>query len=166
MRKYFLEKKNETVEFRSVNIHLGDVTPRISFNFIVTMPNNDSDIVPRSEVEEAIRISRGRINEIFQLDDQTLEFIGIAPTLEPPYTPPVTVWLILFGIVMGIVIVAMIVLIINGQRNQRKKRKATENELSQTTIANRHDNSGTKNDDSGGQDNLYYLQDDECSSAF
>lgn len=40
---------------RSVNIHVGDMTPRISFIFIVTMPNNDSDIVPRFEVEEAIR---------------------------------------------------------------------------------------------------------------
>lgn len=65
-------------------------------------------------------MSRGRINEIFQLDDQTLEFIGIAPTLEPPYTPPVTVWLILFGIVMGIAIVGTIILIIKGQRSRRK----------------------------------------------
>lgn len=44
---------------RSVNIHVGDVTPRISFHFIVTMPNDDSDIVPRSEVEEAIRWNFG-----------------------------------------------------------------------------------------------------------
>ncbi|XP_060091098.1 angiotensin-converting enzyme 2 [Heteronotia binoei] len=165
MRKYFLEEKNETVEFRSVNIHVGDVTPRISFHFIVTMPNNDSDIVPRSEVEEAIRKSRGRINEIFQLDDQTLEFIGIPPTLAPPYTPPVTVWLILFGIVMGIVTVGIIVLIIKGQRNQRKER-AAENDVSQMTSVNCDDNSEEQKNVSSGENNPGYLKDDECSSAF
>uniref|UniRef100_A0ACB8FI67 Metallothionein expression activator n=1 Tax=Sphaerodactylus townsendi TaxID=933632 RepID=A0ACB8FI67_9SAUR len=179
MRKYFLQEKVETIEFRSVNVHVFDVTERISFLFIVTMPNNDSEVVPRSEVEEAIRQSRGRINDIFQLDDQTLEFIGIVPTLAPPFTPPVTVWLILFGIVMGVVVVGIIILNIKGYRSRKRRRNATENELHQPISVNSHDSSGEMNlaylqDDNSGEKNLdsngemkpAYLQDNDCSSSF
>uniref|UniRef100_A0A8D0EAX9 Angiotensin-converting enzyme n=1 Tax=Salvator merianae TaxID=96440 RepID=A0A8D0EAX9_SALMN len=119
MRKYFSEVKNETADFQTTDIHIGEVTQRISFVFTVSMPNNVTDLVPRSEVEDAIRLSRGRINEAFKLDDQTLEFVGISPTLEPPSEPPVTVWLIVFGIIIGLIVVAAIALIIMGQRDRR-----------------------------------------------
>jgi len=65
-------------------------------------------------------MSRGRISEAFRLDDNTLEFDGIVPTLATPYKPPVTIWLILFGVVMSLIVIGVIVLIITGQRDKRK----------------------------------------------
>lgn len=66
------------------------------------------------------RLFRGRINDVFQLDDNSLEFLGIQPTLRPPYEPPVTIWLIIFGVVMGVVVIGIIVLIFTGIRDRRK----------------------------------------------
>lgn len=65
-------------------------------------------------------MSRGRISEAFKLDDKTLEFEGILPTLTPPFEPPVTIWLIVFGVVIGVVVVGIIVLIFTGQRDKKK----------------------------------------------
>ncbi|KAG8137336.1 hypothetical protein E2320_004589 [Naja naja] len=80
MQKYFSEIKNKTVLFQTDNVHVSDVTLRISFYFTVSMPNNISEL----------SIS-DRINEAFKLTDQTLEFVGLIPTLAPPYEPPITV---------------------------------------------------------------------------
>lgn len=66
------------------------------------------------------RLSRDRINDVFQLDDNSLEFLGIQPTLGPPYEPPVTIWLIIFGVVMGVVVIGIVVLIFTGIRDRRK----------------------------------------------
>ncbi|XP_053243142.1 angiotensin-converting enzyme 2 [Podarcis raffonei] len=146
MRKYFLDYQNESIAFQSMNVHVGDVTPRISFVFTVSMPNNGTnvtDFVPKSQVEAAIRLSRGRINEAFQLDDQTLEFVGIPPTLATPYEPPVTIWLIIFGVIMGLVVVGVITLIITGQRDRRKR--AAENQLVQTAAVNPYEEVGIGN---------------------
>lgn len=65
-------------------------------------------------------MSRGRINDAFRLDDSSLEFLGVQPTLAPPYEPPVTVWLIIFGVVMGVVVTGIVVLIFTGIRDRRK----------------------------------------------
>jgi angiotensin-converting enzyme 2 len=65
-------------------------------------------------------MSRGRINDVFRLDDNTLEFLGIYPTLGPPYQPPVTTWLIVFGVVMGIVVVGIALLVFTGIRDRKK----------------------------------------------
>ena len=65
-------------------------------------------------------MSRGRISEAFRLDDNTLEFDGLVPTLATTYKPPVTIWLILFGVVMSLIVIGVIVLIITGQRDKRK----------------------------------------------
>ncbi|XP_019384826.1 PREDICTED: angiotensin-converting enzyme 2 isoform X1 [Crocodylus porosus] len=129
MRKYFLEVKSETVDFQSRDIYVDSVTQRISFSFFVSMPGNISNVVSKSDVEQAIRMSRGRISEAFKLDDNTLEFEGILPTLTPPYEPPVTIWLIVFGVVIGIVVVGIVVLIFTGQRDKKKKKKEKANEL-------------------------------------
>ncbi|KAM8752469.1 angiotensin-converting enzyme 2 [Rhynchonycteris naso] len=128
MREYFLKVKNQTILFREDNVRVSDLQPRISFKFIVTSPKNLSDIIPRSEVEEAIRMSRSRINDAFRLDDNSLEFLGIQPTLGPSYQPPVTIWLIVFGVVMGVVVVGIAVLIFTGIRDRRKKSQATSEE--------------------------------------
>ncbi|NXD06679.1 ACE2 enzyme, partial [Nothocercus nigrocapillus] len=120
MRRYFSEMKHQEVAFQVEDIHVGQETPRISFYFTVSMPGNVSDVVPRADVESAIRMSRDRINEAFKLDDNTLEFEGILPTLATPYEPPVTVWLIIFGVVISLVVIGVVVLIITGQRDRRK----------------------------------------------
>ncbi|NWU54163.1 ACE2 enzyme, partial [Dromas ardeola] len=120
MRKYFAEVKQQQVKFQTTDVHAKQQTKRISFYLTVSMPGNISDIVPKTDVENAIRMSRGRINEAFRLDDNTLEFVGILPTLATPYEPPVTIWLIIFGVVIGLVVIGVIVLIITGQRDRKK----------------------------------------------
>ncbi|KAM8820243.1 ACE2 enzyme, partial [Eudromia elegans] len=120
MRKYFSKEKHQELNFQVEDIHVGRETPRISFYFTVSMPGNVSNVIPRADVESAIRMSRERINEAFKLDDNTLEFEGILPTLATPYEPPVTIWLILFGVVISLVVIGLVVLIITGQRNRRK----------------------------------------------
>uniref|UniRef100_A0A7N8Y3K2 Angiotensin-converting enzyme n=1 Tax=Mastacembelus armatus TaxID=205130 RepID=A0A7N8Y3K2_9TELE len=57
---------------------------------------------------------RGRINDAFQLDDRTLEFVGVPATLAPPVEQPVEVWLVLFGVVMGLVVLMGLYLVISG----------------------------------------------------
>lgn len=149
MRKYFLEVKNQTVLFGEENIRVSDVKPRISFNFFVTAPKNVSDVIPRNEVENAIRMSRGRINDIFGLDDKSLEFLGIQPTLEPPYQPPVTIWLIIFGVVMGIVVIGIIILIVTGIKGRKKKNQARreENPYASVEFGKGESNAGFQNSD-------------------
>uniref|UniRef100_A0A663M8Y2 Angiotensin-converting enzyme n=1 Tax=Athene cunicularia TaxID=194338 RepID=A0A663M8Y2_ATHCN len=121
MRKYFAEMKQKEVNFQITDIHVGEQTQRVSFYLTVSMPGNISDTVPKADVEDAIRMSRGRINEAFRLDDNTLEFVGILPTLATPYEPPVTIWLIVFGVVISLVVIGIIVLIITGQRDRKNE---------------------------------------------
>ncbi|KFR15510.1 Angiotensin-converting enzyme 2 [Opisthocomus hoazin] len=121
MRKYFAEEKQQEVDFQITDVHVQEQTQRISFYLSVSMPGNNSDLVPKADLENAIRMSRGRINEAFRLDDNTLEFVGIYPTLATPYEPPVTIWLIIFGVVISLVVIGVIVLIITGQRDRKKK---------------------------------------------
>nr|XP_060477170.1 angiotensin-converting enzyme 2 [Panthera onca]XP_060477235.1 angiotensin-converting enzyme 2 [Panthera onca] len=128
MREYFSKVKNQTIPFVEDNVWVSNLKPRISFNFFVTASKNVSDVIPRREVEEAIRISRSRINDAFRLDDNSLEFLGIQPTLSPPYQPPVTIWLIVFGVVMGVVVVGIVLLIVSGIRNRRKNNQARSEE--------------------------------------
>ncbi|NP_001269290.1 angiotensin-converting enzyme 2 precursor [Chinchilla lanigera] len=147
MREYFLKVKNQTVPFREEDVWVSDETPRISFTFFVTAPNNISDIIPKSEVEDAIRLSRSRINDVFRLDDNSLEFLGIYPTLSPPYEPPVTIWLIVFGVVMGLVVLGIVILVITGIRDRRKKSqtKREENPYSSVDIDKGESNTGFQN---------------------
>ncbi|MGH0190822.1 UNVERIFIED_CONTAM: hypothetical protein FKN15_051221 [Acipenser sinensis] len=100
--------------------------PRISFYFIVREPTNNLTIIPKVDVERAIRLSRGRFNSAFLLDDQTLEFEGIRATLAPPPEQPVTVWLVVFGVVFGIVVLAGVYLVITGYRARKRKAKEQE----------------------------------------
>ncbi|KAM4701859.1 angiotensin-converting enzyme 2 [Discoglossus pictus] len=122
MSKYYSKEKEQEIQFRSENVHIFNETKRISFFFYVVMPNT-SDILPKFELEQAVRMSRGRINDIFLLDDYSLEFVGILPTLRPPPKQPVTVWLVVFGVVAGILVVAFVALVIVGQKDRAKKRK-------------------------------------------
>ncbi|XP_028617961.1 angiotensin-converting enzyme 2 [Grammomys surdaster] len=149
MREYFSNVKNQTVLFGEEDVWVSDLSPRVSFNFFVTSPKNASDVIPRSEVEDAIRMSRGRINDIFRLNDNSLEFLGIHPTLEPPYQPPVTIWLIIFGVVMGMVVVGIIILIVTGIKGRKKKKetKREENPYGSVDIGKGESNAGFQNSD-------------------
>ncbi|XP_072527329.1 angiotensin-converting enzyme 2 [Salminus brasiliensis] len=126
MRQYYLETKREEVNFLSENIHTYKLTPRISFYFVVTDPTTESKIIPKSEVEPAIWMSRDRINGVFHLSDDTLEFEGMLATLAPPAEQPVTIWLVVFGVVMAVVVCAGIYLVVMGVVNRKRKAKSLE----------------------------------------
>ncbi|XP_033864484.2 collectrin-like [Acipenser ruthenus] len=123
MRKY---TGQETFNVSSVIVC--DETPRVSFWFVVTNPNNTATLIPKNAVEEAVRLSRNRINSAFLLSDKTLQFLGIPPTLAPPSQPSLPVWLIVFGVVMGIVTTGILALIIIGFIQRKKKEKTIEDE--------------------------------------
>lgn len=149
MREYFSKVKNQTVPFGVEDVYVGDLKPRVSFIFCVTSPKNVSDIIPRTEVEGAIRMSRSRINDAFRLDDNSLEFLGIQPTLGPPYQPPVTIWLIVFGVVMGVVVIALGLLIFTGIRDRRKKdqERSEENPYPSVDLSKGENNPGFQTGD-------------------
>uniref|UniRef100_A0A8C5DD81 Angiotensin-converting enzyme n=1 Tax=Gouania willdenowi TaxID=441366 RepID=A0A8C5DD81_GOUWI len=123
MRQYY-SQRNETLIFTASDVLTYNETPRISFYLLVTKPGNPSVFIPKREVEAAIRLSRGRINEAFQLDDWTLEFVGIVPTLAPPIEQPVEVWLVVFGVVIGLVVLLGVYLIISGVRERKSTSKS------------------------------------------
>ncbi|KAM9577586.1 angiotensin-converting enzyme 2 [Trichechus inunguis] len=149
MREYFSKVKNQTILFGEEDVRVSDLKPRISFNFFITAPNNVSDIIPKTEVEEAIRMSRGRINDVFRLDDNSLEFVGIQPTLSPPYQPPVVIWLIVFGVVMAVVVIGIVFLIFTGIRDRRKKSQASceENPYASGDLSKGENNPGFQSTD-------------------
>uniref|UniRef100_A0A3B3SRS3 Angiotensin-converting enzyme n=1 Tax=Paramormyrops kingsleyae TaxID=1676925 RepID=A0A3B3SRS3_9TELE len=113
MRHYYALEMVQTLNFRSDNVHIYQVKPRISFYFVVTNPVDPVVLIPKEVVESAI-LSRGRINSAFLLDDKTLEFEGIISTLSPPVEPAVTVWLVVFGVIMGLSLLLGTYLIISG----------------------------------------------------
>ncbi|KAI5939323.1 angiotensin-converting enzyme 2 [Manis javanica] len=149
MREYFSKVKKQTIPFEDECVRVSDLKPRVSFIFFVTLPKNVSAVIPRAEVEEAIRISRSRINDAFRLDDNSLEFLGIQPTLQPPYQPPVTIWLIVFGVVMGVVVVGIVVLIFTGIRDRKKKDQARseQNPYASVDLSKGENNPGFQNVD-------------------
>ncbi|KAF7656047.1 hypothetical protein LDENG_00046830 [Lucifuga dentata] len=120
MRQYY-SQMNMTLPFTSENVLTYEEKPRISFYIVVTNPANPSSYIAKQDVQAAIQLSRGRINDAFQLDDQTLEFEGILATLAPPTEQPVEVWLVVFGVVMGIITLAGTYLVISGIRDRKKK---------------------------------------------
>ncbi|XP_048652237.1 collectrin isoform X1 [Marmota marmota marmota] len=68
-------------------------------------------------------MNRNRINNVFFLNDQTLEFLKIPSTIAPPMDPPVPIWIIIFGVIFCIVIVAITLLVLSGIRQRRRKNK-------------------------------------------
>ncbi|XP_069746369.1 angiotensin-converting enzyme 2 isoform X2 [Narcine bancroftii] len=121
MRKFWEENKGELLNFVAENVKLFQETKRISFYFYVVHPINNTMIIPKSEVEQAIRQNRNRFNNAFLLNDETLEFVGIPLTLAPKSEPPVTVWLIVFGVIISLVCIALIILIVDGYRSRKNQ---------------------------------------------
>nr|XP_021578547.1 collectrin isoform X2 [Ictidomys tridecemlineatus] len=112
----------ETTEIS--HVLLCNVTQRVSFWFVVTDPSKNHTL-PAVEVQSAIRMNRNRINNVFFLNDQTLEFLEIPSTIAPPMDPPVPIWIIIFGVIFCIVIVAITLLVLSGIRQRRRKNKGS-----------------------------------------
>ncbi|XP_032417398.1 angiotensin-converting enzyme 2 [Xiphophorus hellerii] len=131
LRQYY-SQKDQNLPFTAENILTYEETPRISFYMVATNPGSPSTYIHKSDMEAAVRLYRGRINEAFQLDDHTLEFIGMVPTLAPPVQQPVEVWLVVFGVVMGVTALLGVYLVISGVRARKKKssKPAAENPYS------------------------------------
>ncbi|XP_044525200.1 angiotensin-converting enzyme 2 [Gracilinanus agilis] len=157
MRQYFLQVKKQSIPFSNENVKMFDLKPRVSFCFVVTNPPNGTSFVPREVVEEAIRRSRDRINDAFRLNDNSLEFVGIPPTLAPPYEPPVTIWMIVFGVVMGIVVIGIVYLIYAGVRDRKKRSK---------TSSSNDENPYVDVDVAGGQHNPGFQNNDDAQTSF
>ncbi|XP_055500738.1 angiotensin-converting enzyme 2 [Leucoraja erinacea] len=129
MRKYWKEFKAQQVNFVAENVQIFEETKRISFFFRVLNPVNITEMIPKTEVEQAIRSNRNRFNKAFLLSDDTLEFVGIPPTYPPQTEAPVTVWLIVFGVIISLVCIGLIILIVTGYRARKQKAKAQDTEV-------------------------------------
>ncbi|XP_072370449.1 collectrin [Scyliorhinus torazame] len=119
-------RKSMNKPFNVSDVHICAETKRISFYFVVTNSSDLSKPLPKTAVEEAIRMVRPRFNNAFSLDDRTLEFLGIEPTLAPHSEPSVMVWLIVFGVIMGLIVVGLIAITIIGHRDKIKKTRASK----------------------------------------
>lgn len=128
MSKYFGSVKEQEIVFSNDDVHIFKETKRISFFFYVTMPGKLDQVVPKSEVEAAIRLSRGRISSTFHLDDYSLEFLGIPPTLSPAKEQSFEVWLVVFGVVAGFLVIALVVLLFLGYKDKKKLKKSKKEE--------------------------------------
>ncbi|XP_073421365.1 collectrin [Dendrobates tinctorius] len=106
------------------NVLICNVTPRVSFWFVVTSPSNISEPLQSAEVKNAIRLGRNRINNAFLLDDNTLEFLSIPPTLAPEVMSSSKSWLIVFGVVVGLLGVVCILFVLSGIKRMRKRKSA------------------------------------------
>ncbi|XP_018418563.1 PREDICTED: collectrin [Nanorana parkeri] len=113
---------NNTIQIS--NILLCNVTQRVSFWFVVTAPSNSSKPIDSAKVKNAIRLERNRINSAFLLNDNTLEFIDIPPTIAPEANPSSQSWLIVFGVVTGLLGLASILFTVSGIKRYRKNKVA------------------------------------------
>ncbi|XP_073473038.1 collectrin [Aquarana catesbeiana] len=117
---------NNTIQIS--NILLCNVTQRVSFWFVVTTPSNSSEPIDSTKVKNAIRLERNRINSAFLLNDNTLEFVDIPPTIAPVTSYSSQSWLIVFGVVAGLLGLASILLTVSGIKRYRKKKIAEAEE--------------------------------------
>ncbi|CAL8310423.1 unnamed protein product [Lota lota] len=124
MRTHF----NDSDQYNVSSILVCNETERVSFRFVVADPKNPSQMKKQSEVKEAVRASRHRINSAFLLSDSTLEFLEIPPTLATPYSPATPPWLIVFGVVIGGVCAGIVVMLASSLVQKRRQKKGKDEE--------------------------------------
>nr|XP_033806406.1 collectrin isoform X2 [Geotrypetes seraphini] len=116
------------------------------------------------ESQSQYQRNRNRINGAFLLNDKTLEFLEIPPTLSPTTESPSSSWLIVFGVVFGLAVFGIIFLIVSGVRQRRRKTRqpeiTEEYEVRMETVTTMENGIACDTFYSkGGQTNEAYVQD-------